>query len=294
MRIIRFRDREIVHVAVVDGEAIKIAPYDTVRQLLDMSGGSSAWIRNKMRSWEEVHVALDQLNLLVPFELSEVWAAGVTYQRSREARNYEATGEVGNQTTFYDKVYDAKRPEIFFKATPLRTVGPGEAVALRTDSTWQIPEPELGLVMNREGSLIGYTIGNDMSCRDIEGENPLYLPQAKVWKRSCAIGPTLLLADSITDISDFTIHCQITRNSNVLFNDSASLKQLKRTPEELISYLLQDNEIEDFTVLLTGTCVVPDNDFTLQEEDQIDIEITNIGTLSNKVNSHQRTNKELV
>ncbi|WP_373902240.1 hypothetical protein [Geomicrobium sp. JCM 19038] len=150
MRIIRFLEKQIVYVAVVDGEAIKIAPYDTVRQLLDISGGSSAWIRNEMTSWEEVHVELDQLNLLIPFELSEVWAAGVTYQRSREARNYEATGEVGSQTTFYDKVYDAKRPEIFFKATPLRTVGPGGAVALRTDSTWQIPEPELGLVMNHE------------------------------------------------------------------------------------------------------------------------------------------------
>ncbi|GAK06781.1 LOW QUALITY PROTEIN: fumarylacetoacetate hydrolase family protein [Geomicrobium sp. JCM 19038] len=294
MRIIRFLEKQIVYVAVVDGEAIKIAPYDTVRQLLDISGGSSAWIRNEMTSWEEVHVELDQLNLLIPFELSEVWAAGVTYQRSREARNYEATGEVGSQTTFYDKVYDAKRPEIFFKATPLRTVGPGGAVALRTDSTWQIPEPELGLVMNHEASLIGYTIGNDMSCRDIEGENPLYLPQAKVWKRSCAIGPALLLVDSVTDISDFTIYCKITRNGDVLFNDSASLKQLKRTPEELISYLLQDNEIEDFTVLLTGTCVVPDNDFTLQENDQIDIEITKIGTLSNKVNSNHATKKELV
>ncbi|GAK05397.1 fumarylacetoacetate hydrolase family protein [Geomicrobium sp. JCM 19037] len=294
MRIIRFLEKQTVHVAVVDGETIKLAPYDTVRQLLDISGGSSIWIREKMASWEEIQDELEQLDLLIPFELSEVWAAGVTYQRSREARNYEATGGMGNQATFYDKVYDAKRPEIFFKATPGRTVGPGKAVALRTDSTWQIPEPELGLVMNREGLLIGYTIGNDMSCRDIEGENPLYLPQAKVWKRSCAIGPTLLLADSVTDISDFTIHCKITRNGVVLFNDSASLKQLKRTPEELISYLLQDNEIEDFTVLLTGTCVVPDNDFTLQEEDQIDIDITKIGTLSNKVNSHQRTNKELV
>lgn len=297
MRIIRYKQKGQIHIAVVNGEEIKTAPHPTVTELLEEAKRSglqtSVWINSQLNNWPVAAKKLDELQLQVPFELSEVWAAGVTYQRSREARNYEATGGVLNAETFYDKVYDADRPELFLKSTPSRTVGPGQAVAIRSDSNWQIPEPELGLVLNKEGELIGYTIGNDMSCRDIEGENPLYLPQAKVWKRSCAIGPALTLADTIDDVYNLSIRCRIIRNKVAVFEDAASLKQLKRTVDELISYLLRDNEIDDYTVLLTGTCIVPPNDFTLKEQDEIEIEVEGIGKLSNVVNSTITKKKEM-
>src|SRR5699024_2631848 len=211
----------------------------------------------------------------------EVWAAGVTYFKSMEARNFEATSGRLDATTFYDKVYDAERPEIFFKSTKERTIGPNQNVYLRSDSNWQIPEPELGLVINKNGEILGYTIGNDMSCRDIEGENPLYLPQAKMWKHSCSIGPAIRLSDTIKDPYNLDIICRIYRDEQCLFEENANTSSLKRRYDELISYLLRDNVIFDGTVLLTGTCIVPPNDFTLQDGDRIDIEINGIGTLSN-------------
>lgn len=229
---------------------------------------------------------LEDLDLLVPIEAPEVWASGVTYQKSREARNYEATGgKLDAPTTFYDKVYDAVRPEIFFKSTQARTVGPNQNVFLRTDSNWQIPEPELGLVINSEGKILGYIVGNDMSSRDIEGENPLYLPQAKVWRNSCSIGPAIRLAETVEDPYKFEIICRIYRNEEKIFEGSASTGQLKRTFDELVSYLVRDNIIFDGTVLLTGTCVVPPNEFTLADGDRIEIEIPSIGVLNNPVKS---------
>src|SRR5690606_11403692 len=146
-----------------------------------------AQVEQTVEQTNPLNVKLDELHLLQPVEAQEVWAAGVTYERSRQARNYETAKDTQVASTFYDKVYDAVRPEIFLKSSPLRTVGPGEELCIRSDSNWQVPEPELGLVLDQEGKILGYTIGNDMSSRDIEGENPLYLPQAKVWRRSCSI-----------------------------------------------------------------------------------------------------------
>jgi 2-dehydro-3-deoxy-D-arabinonate dehydratase len=160
-------------------------------------------------------------------------------------------------------------------------------VYLRSDSNWQIPEPELGLVIDSEGTVLGYIAGNDMSCRDIEGENPLYLPQAKVWKNSCSIGPAILLKDAVENPYDLQIICRIFRNDEKLFEGNAKVNQLKRKLDELVSFLIRDNEIFDGTVLLTGTCVVPPNDFTLLNNDRIEIEIPGVGVLNNPVKAQK-------
>lgn len=228
---------------------------------------------------------LESLTLTTPIDAPEVWAAGVTYEKSREARNYEATQGKLDSDTFYDKVYDAERPEIFFKSTSARTVGPNDPVYLRSDSNWQIPEPELGLVIDKTGDVLGYIVGNDMSCRDIEGENPLYLPQAKIWKNSCSIGPAILLKEVVEDPYDLRIICRIFRDNEKVFEGEAQAKQLKRSLEELVNYLILDNDIPDGTVLMTGTCIVPPNEFTLNDQDLIEIEIPGIGVLSNPVKS---------
>ncbi|GAA4726107.1 fumarylacetoacetate hydrolase family protein [Brevibacillus fulvus] len=232
-----------------------------------------------------VRNSLDELTLLVPIEAKEVWACGVTYERSKEARNYEATSGKLDVATFYDKVYEATRPELFLKSTAERTVGPEVPVYLRSDSRWQIPEPELGLVLDGDGTILGYTIGNDMSCRDIEGENPLYLPQAKIWKHSCAIGPAIRLAETVTSAYDFQIVCRIYREEKLAFAEQAPVSQLKRTLDELVAYLVKENIVFPGTVLLTGTCIVPPNEFTLQSGDRVEIEIPGIGLLRNPVES---------
>ncbi|MBT2648750.1 fumarylacetoacetate hydrolase family protein [Bacillus sp. ISL-34] len=226
---------------------------------------------------------LEGLQLTTPIDAPEVWASGVTYKKSKEARNYEATQGKLDRQTFYDKVYDAVRPEIFFKSTAARTVGPNDPVYLRSDSKWQIPEPELGLVIDKKGTVLGYIAGNDMSCRDIEGENPLYLPQAKVWKNSCSIGPAILLKEAVPDPYELKIMCRIYRNEEKVFEGEAKVNQLKRKLEELVDYLVLDNTVFDGSVLLTGTCVVPPNEFTLKGDDRIEIEIPGIGILSNPV-----------
>ncbi|MDP9740855.1 UNVERIFIED_ORG: 2-dehydro-3-deoxy-D-arabinonate dehydratase [Bacillus sp. B2I3] len=226
---------------------------------------------------------LEGLQLTTPIDAPEVWASGVTYKKSKEARNYEATQGKLDRQTFYDKVYDAERPEIFFKSTAARTVGPNDPVYLRSDSKWQIPEPELGLVIDKKGTVLGYIAGNDMSCRDIEGENPLYLPQAKVWKNSCSIGPAILLKEAVPDPYELKIMCRIFRNEEKVFEGEAKVNQLKRKLEELVDYLVLDNTVFDGSVLLTGTCVVPPNEFTLKGDDRIEIEIPGIGVLNNPV-----------
>ncbi len=223
------------------------------------------------------------IRLLKPVEAPEVWAAGVTYQRSREARNYETKDRDAHSLTVYDRVYEAVRPEIFFKATGARAVGPNEAVGIRSDSQWQIPEPELGLVLSADSEIIGYTIGNDMSCRDIEGENPLYLTQAKIWRNSCAFGPAVRLAETVENPYNFAITCRIFRLGEKVFEGLANTGQLKRQFTELVSFLGRDNVIFDGNILLTGTCIVPPDDFTLQEGDRIEIEVEGIGVLSNEV-----------
>jgi len=219
-------------------------------------------------------------DILPPIGSQEVWAAGVTYYRSRDARMQESKEAGGG--SFYDRVYAADRPELFFKATPSRVVGPNGKVAIRSDAKWSVPEPELTLYITPGGQIAGYTIGNDMSSRDIEGENPLYLPQAKVYDRSCALGPCLLLTDA--PLANTTvIEIEILRNRKVEFSGSTSLKELKRDPKQLVEYLYRDNSFPNGCFLLTGTGIVPPDSFTLHNGDEIRITIPPIGTLTNQV-----------
>jgi len=218
--------------------------------------------------------------LLAPIGSQEVWAAGVTYYRSRNARMEESKSAGGGD--FYDRVYHATRPELFFKATAHRVVGPDAKVAIRADASWSVPEPELVLFVNPRGKITGYTIGNDMSSRDIEGENPLYLPQAKVYDRSCALGPCLLVSSEALPPST-EIAIAIRRGGQVAFSGATTLSEMKRKPEELVEYLYRSNSFPDGCFLLTGTGIVPPDSFTLHPGDEIRITVSPIGTLSNVV-----------
>jgi 2-dehydro-3-deoxy-D-arabinonate dehydratase len=222
--------------------------------------------------------ALD--HLLAPIGTQEVWAAGVTYYRSRDARMQESQSAGGGD--FYDRVYSAARPELFFKATPHRVVGPNGKVAIRGDANWSVPEPELALLITPGGRIAGYTAGNDMSSRDIEGENPLYLPQAKVYDRSCALGPCILVAEKPLP-SATEIHLEIVRSGRSEFSASTSLGAMKREPAELVEFLYRHNSFPNGCFLLTGTGIVPPDSFTLQPGDEIRITIAPIGTLVNQV-----------
>ena len=219
-------------------------------------------------------------DLRAPIGSQEVWAAGVTYYRSRDARMEESKSAGGGD--FYDRVYHAERPELFFKATAHRVVGPGEKVAIRADARWSVPEPELALFVSPGGKIVGYTIGNDMSSRDIEGENPLYLPQAKVYDRSCALGPCLLIADPPLE-SSTEIKIEIRRSGEPVFSGATTLQEMKRTPGELVEYLYRASSFPYGAFLLTGTGIVPPDSFTLQQGDEIRITIPPIGTLTNIV-----------
>lgn len=286
MRIIRYvKENEKQLAAVTNENKVVDLPFIDFMSLIETARqkNKTAFDIVKQIVAEEEKQPLEGLKLTTPIDAPEVWASGVTYKKSKEARNYEATQGKLDRQTFYDKVYDAVRPEIFFKSTARRTVGPNDPVYLRSDSHWQIPEPELGLVIDKEGTILGYIAGNDMSRRDIEGENPLYLPQAKVWKNSCSIGPAILLKEAVSDPYDLKIMCRIYRNEEKVFDGEAKVNQLKRKLEELVEYLVLDNIIFDGTVLLTGTCVVPPNEFTLYDNDRIEIEIPGIGILNNPV-----------
>lgn len=223
---------------------------------------------------------LHSQQLQAPLGTQEIWAAGVTYLRSKEARMEES--KLSGGADFYAKVYEAERPELFFKSTASRCAGPGEAVYIRSDSHWNVPEPELTLFANRHGKIVGYTIGNDMSSRDIEGENPLYLPQAKCYERSAAIGPCLWVPEHPIH-PDTKIRMQISRNAAQVFSGEISINQMKRKQDELISYLFRAMHFEQGVYLMTGTCLVPPNDFTLQPGDIVSMTIDGIGTLENKV-----------
>lgn len=218
--------------------------------------------------------------LLPPIGNQEIWAAGVTYFRSREARMEEAESAGGD--IFYDKVYAAERPELFFKATAQRARGHLDQVCIRKDSTWDVPEPELTLAINAGGKVFGYTIGNDMSSRSIEGENPLYLPQAKVYRGSCAIGPALCVGE-LPALDETGIQIEIIRNGTTSFEAETDLGQLKRGFGELAGFLFRDNEFPDGALLMTGTALVPSSDFTLQSGDRIRIRIDTLGCLENVV-----------
>jgi 2-dehydro-3-deoxy-D-arabinonate dehydratase len=215
-----------------------------------------------------------------PIGSQEVWAAGVTYLRSRDARMEES--KESGAADVYQKVYEADRPELFFKALPARVAGPGEQVFIRSDSSWNVPEPELTLYINSIGEIQAYTIGNDMSSRSIEGENPLYLPQAKIYERSCALGPCLFVpAQPIS--TETKISIVIKRNNLDVFSNSIQLNRMKRKLTELASWLYKSLKFPAGCFLMTGTGIVPPNDFTLQENDEVIISIEGIGVLSNGV-----------
>ncbi len=216
--------------------------------------------------------------LLAPMGNQEIWAAGVTYYRSRTARMEESEDAGG--ADFYDKVYHAERPELFFKATASRVAHPGKAVTIRKDSTWDVPEPELTLLLSPKGKIQGFTVGNDMSSRSIEGENPLYLPQAKVYHGSASLGPCIYLSDGIDESTKITL--EIFRNEVLAFTGETDLSQLKRKPQELADWLFKANTFPIGCFLMTGTGIVPD-DLTLEIDDQVAITIDGIGTLKNPV-----------
>ena len=218
--------------------------------------------------------------LLAPLCSQEVWAAGVTYSRSRTARMAESNDAGGG--TFYDKVYEADRPEIFFKATPHRVAAPGTGVRIRADSQWNVPEPELTLALNSAGQIFGYTLGNDMSSRDIEGENPLYLPQAKVYDRSAALGPCLVLTSTLPT-ADAVIAIEIHRAGAVVFAGETTVGQIKRPLPSLADWLYRENSFPHGAYLMTGTGVVPPDSFTLRRDDEIRITLAPVGTLVNHV-----------
>ena len=229
------------------------------------------------QSWP--HLALSEVRLCAPVERQEIWAAGVTYSRSKTARMEES--DFG--ASAYDRVYAAERPEIFFKALAAKVVPTGEPVGIRRDARWSVPEPELALVLNSRGKLVGYTIGNDMSSRDIEGENLLYLPQAKIYDRSCALGPWITLGASEAAAREWTIRLQIRRQGQSVFTGQTSVGQIKRGFEELAAFLFRSQFFPHGAILLTGTGIVPPDSLTLQEHDVVEIGITGIGVLQNAV-----------
>jgi len=241
------------------------------------------YLTAECESWKKISAeeaeALISKGILSPMGNQEIWAAGVTYFRSRTARMEESQDAGG--ADFYDKVYNADRPELFFKATASRVSAPGAAVNIRSDSAWDVPEPELTLVLSPSGKIQGYTCGNDMSSRSIEGENPLYLPQAKVYAGCAAIGPCLCITDKAIE-ETAKIRLEIYRNGNLTFSGEAALTQLKRKPQELAGWLFRANTFPIGCFMMTGTGIVPD-EFTLEVGDHVKIEIDEIGVLENYI-----------
>ena len=223
-------------------------------------------------------IPFDYSLLRRPFAPNEVWGAGITYIRSRDAREEETESK-----GIYDRVYSAVRPEIFLKDSGARTVGPGDEICVRSDSDWTVPEAELTAVITKEGQIAGYTIGNDVSARDIEGANPLYLPQSKIYRNSCAIGPVVTTGDEIPDPRSLKIEMRILTGGEVAFEGRVETSKLKRGVEELVEYLLRDNQLFGWTALMTGTGIVPPDDFSLKGGEVVEIDIEKIGTLRNRV-----------
>lgn len=219
------------------------------------------------------------MRLIAPIDEQEVWAAGVTYRRSRQARMEESEAAA----SCYDRVYESPRPELFFKANRHRVAGPDDPIRIRHDSSWNVPEPELTLVLNSRLEIVGYTIGNDVSSRDIEGENPLYLPQAKVYDQCCALGPCITLVDGFPTWDEVTIELRIERGREPVFVGKTQLGQMARTPSELVQWLGRENSFPHGAFLLTGTGIVPEREFTLRAGDLVSISIDGVGTLTNHV-----------
>lgn len=263
-------------VVEVDGQYLDLSgvDWDGMFRRDDLAG----WLLGQVDALKPLESGPVPEQLLAPIGAQEVWAAGVTYYRSRSAR-MEESSEGGD---FYDRVYSAPRPELFFKASPHRVAGQGQEVRIRSDAEWNVPEPELTACVSSTGRILGYTIGNDMSSRDIEGANPLYLPQAKVYDRCCALGPCIVPGDEPLPGST-EIAMEVLRLGEVVFSGTTRVEQMKRTPEELVDYLFRDNSFPNGCFLLTGTGIVPPKEFTLRSGDEIRITIEPIGTLENRV-----------
>jgi 2-dehydro-3-deoxy-D-arabinonate dehydratase len=269
-----------VRVGLVEGGFVRDLTGQGVRRLDDLlERADLAGQLARVRQSTGAEWPVDQVRLLTPVESQEIWAAGVTYLRSKQARMEESDFSA----RAYDHVYEAARPEIFFKAVPEKVVSPGEAVGIRRDARWNVPEPELTLVINSSGSLVGFTIGNDMSSRDIEGENLLYLPQAKIYTGSCAIGPWLVVGAVEEDARQWTIRLEIRRGDEVVFAGDTRVDQIKRRFGELIEYLFRSQVFPRGAMLLTGAGIVPPDAFTLAAGDRVRITISGIGTLENPV-----------
>jgi 2-dehydro-3-deoxy-D-arabinonate dehydratase len=263
-------------VAVLEGEVARLLPPNT--SLAKLLHAPDPVAQARPLAGREC-ITASSLDLLAPVDRQEIWAAGVTYQRSKVAREEESAGAA----RFYDMVYTAPRPELFLKATPDRVVHPGRPIRIRADGKWNVPEPELALVISPDLKIVGYTIGNDVSSRDIEGENPLYLPQAKIYRGSCAVGPWVTPAAAMPPLAEVGIKLVIRRGGTVAFDGSTTLAKLARTCECLVAWLGKELDFPHGAVLLTGTGIVPPDDFTLTIGDVVEITIDGIGTLSNPV-----------
>lgn len=254
-----------------------VATFEALARAAAIAEESIDTLANRLRDSAPAVEMPSPDQVLLPALPPEIWAAGVTYRISEEAREAESS-----MPEMYLDVYEAERPELFFKATPDRSVATGDQVGIRGDSQWDVPEPELGIVLYR-GEIVGYTIGNDMSSRDIEGQNPLYLPQAKVYDRCCSIGPCIASADAIGDPHDLSMAMSITRNGESVFEGDTRTGEMVRTCNGLVESLRRHNVLPELTILLTGTSIVPPDSFTLEPADRINIEIEGIGELENTV-----------
>jgi 2-dehydro-3-deoxy-D-arabinonate dehydratase len=252
----------------------ELLPVDSISELLSSEGPS---LLDMLRA-DPCGSVPSGSQLLAPVDDQEIWASGVTFERSRDARNEEAvTSDV------YDRVYIAERPELFFKAPAWRARGEGAPIAIRSDSSWNVPEPELGLVVDARGAIVAYTVGNDVSSRSIEGENPLYLPQAKVFHGACALGPSLVPVECAPPFKELVILMSVARADKTVFEDEVRLSSMRRTPEELVDWLFRSLPFPNGFVLLSGTSMVPPPDFTLRFGDTIRIQVPGVGTLTNYV-----------
>ncbi len=269
-----------VIVAQIDGEVVRPlsldgSAYASLSDIIEAENPAAA----AASLVSDQQIALADVTLLAPIDQQEVWAAGVTYKRSQTARMEESE----TSASCYDLVYDADRPELFLKATPHRVSGPGQPVRIRYDATWNVPEPEITCVVSSKNKLVGFTIGNDMSSRDIEGENPLYLPQAKVYRQCAGLGPCITLLESMPAREDTGIKLEIERGGQIVFEGNSGVSEMHRTFEDLIEYLCREQEFPNGVFLMTGTGIVPDSDFTLNAGDVVHISICGIGTLTNPV-----------
>ena len=276
MKLCKFLDRSDSPMAgAIDGDQIIPLPGTSLTELLEAEDPKS-----KVKSVSAgTPLPLLGTRILAPIDEQEVWAAGVTYKRSKTARMEESEAAA----SCYDRVYVSDRPEIFFKATPQRVVGPGEPIRIRQDATWNVPEPEVALVLDSQLRLVGFTIGNDMSSRDIEGDNPLYLPQAKTYDQCCGLGPYITLVEAMPKADEIGVRLRVEREGKSVFDDSTSTGQMARSFEHLIGYLCRDNSFPKGAFLLTGTGIVPDSSFTLLPGDVVEIDVDGVGTLTNTV-----------